>query len=394
MRTIRIWLLVMASLWAGCVLGCAVDDDDNDDASDDDTAPADEDDDTTDDDTADDDEPTVDELLQRFRPVVIQQLAEDYAFLPYPETSDRLGELSLHPGDGEFEYTVQVDTAVPVVYTASRVVTIRQQEHLQLLYFFFYPERPIPITMADGFLEYMSMYIWSGLIDGKVVRVTLDADRETPLLIEIARNCGCDWQLYVNQKVDNAVRGEFEAAGEEYPGLVKADAPNDVHYVHLMPADLPGAATTHIAVAAEAGWTDDYPHRHLAAFTSFEQYLSSDIQFAQGDLYLSQNEEDGVFDPGPLTAVSYVLQEYEPLYTLPVVGTAEAVGIFDPFGFVWNSYSPLTNWMRKQCCFTKYPGTPRDPNELEVVHETMDFWDVTTLFDTFIYLPESLFGPA
>ncbi len=82
MRTSRVWLLVMASLWAGCVSGCVVDDDDNDDASDDDTAPADEDDETTDDDTADD-EPTVDELLQRSRPEVIQQLAEDNAVLPY-----------------------------------------------------------------------------------------------------------------------------------------------------------------------------------------------------------------------------------------------------------------------------------------------------------------------
>jgi len=32
------------------------------------------------------------------------------------------------------------------------------------------------------------------------------------------------------------------------------------------------------------------------------------------------------------------------------------------------------------------------PDYLEVVHEKISFWDMT-IYDTFIYMPESLFGP-
>jgi hypothetical protein len=388
-------LAILLGLW---LIGCGAEDDSSSDAdaaaqTDDDAQSGDDDDnDDNDDDNDNDSGPSPDELLARFRPLIVQGLADDYASLPYPETSDELGLLSVHEGDGDFEYTVQVDVAQPIVYEYWSEMTIRGEPHLQLLYAFFYPERPLPITFFDNPIEFINMFIWSGLIDGKVVRVTLDAARETALFIEVARNCGCDWQFYVNKLVDDAARAEYEAAGEEYPGLVKRDAPHDVTYVHILPADKQ-SATDAVVVAAEPGWTGDYPHHLLGAFTSFEQWRASDTTVAPGDLYLPPDANAADFAVDGLTPVSYASQRYDALYTLPLAGTDQEIGIFDAFHYVWNSYSPLTNWMRHQCCFTKYPGTPKDPAFLEVVHETIDFWD-PVLYETFIYLPESLFGPA
>jgi hypothetical protein len=70
------------------------------------------------------------------------------------------------------------------------------------------------------------------------------------------------------------------------------------------------------------------------------------------------------------------------------------VGIFDEYGYIWNSYSPFWKLLRDTTDREEFPGTPRDPAAFEVVHETIDFWAQETLFDTFIYLPESIFGPV
>jgi len=40
----------------------------------------------------------------------------------------------------------------------------------------------------------------------------------------------------------------------------------------------------------------------------------------------------------------------------------------------------------------EFPGTPLDPDHLEVVHETIDFWD-PSLCGRFIHLPDALFCP-
>ena len=364
----------------------------DDDSADDDSA----DDDANDDDDADndDDDMTDDEykqvLIKKFQPLLIQKLAENYESLTYPMSSDLLGEISLHIGYEDYPYEVQVDTGTPLMYSDARVVEIKGAEHYQLLYAFFYPERPIPYTIEDNFLGYINKYIWSGLIDGKVIRITLDQDEQFPLTVEVARNCGCDWKLYVNRIVDNEARAEFEKESGTYPGLVKPNAPSDVTYVFLMPPDLLDAPQR-VVFVAEDGWTQ-YPHNPLGTFTSYEQWYDSDLTINKGILYLPDDQNVEIFDAASLQTESFTRVPYDPLYLMKPSGEDQQVGIFDGFHHVWNSYSPLTKWMLDQCCFSKFPGTPKDKDHLEVVHETMDYWDVTLLFDTFIHLPKSLFG--
>ena len=383
-------ILVFLSVF---LLSCQDEETDDDNGDDDDSG----DDDNDDNDSADDDD-QVDpnqyalELLKKFQPLVIQKLAPDYNALPYPIQSDRIGTVSVHEGDEDFAFTVQVDTTAPVVYHHARRVPIRDGEHYQLLYAFFYPDRPIPFAFKDDPFGYISRYIYSGLIDGKVIRITLDKNDEVPLLVEVTRNCGCDWKLYVNALVDDRARQEYEQAGVTYPGLIKPGAPSDVPYVFIMPSNLPDAPDR-VVFVAEEGWTQ-YPHNPLGVFTSYEQWLESEVAVPRGTLYLPEDDNIPIADGAGLVQVGFDRMDYDLLYRLPLHDTSQPIGLFDPLGYVWNGYTPLTLWMLKQCCFTRFPGTPRDKDDLEVVHETMDFWDVTALFEAFLNLPESLFGKA
>jgi hypothetical protein len=388
-RPAFVFLLALL-LGAGGLLSCdaAGDDDDDadgDDAMDDDAADDDDADDSGDDDTGDSDEA----LLDAFQPLLVQKLADDYSTLAYPPESDLIGRLSLHPGDADFDYLVQVDTAAPVMYRFPASAAIRGREYRQLVYAFFYPERPIPHTRAEDPIGWLKRWYEAGKIDGKVVRVTLDADDATPLLIEVMQSCGCGWQLYVNRTVDDAARAEFEAAGQPYPGLVRADAPHDVQYVWVLPADVSGASLRPVVVD-EDGWSIS-AHHILGAFTSFDQYRASGPAIAKGVLYLPDGLDVALGDPGPLEERRFAREPYDPLYRLTIEGSDIEVGIFDEFGYIWNSYSPLYKALRGTG-MTEFPGTPRDVAAFEVVHETKPFWEQQALFEAFIYLPVSLFG--
>lgn len=388
-RNNRTWAILLAAyLLLAVLVACSTDDGSDDDDADDDAAG----DDDTDDDDDDSDPDTLDELLKKFQPIVLQQEAANYAGMTYPESSDRIGQLSLALDPEGYGYAVGVDTEAPVVYAQAYEADIHGSSHVQLLYAYFYPERPNPYPPDyEDNVEYIKHHLWSGPVDGKVIRVTLDVNKEIPLLVEVARNCGCAWQLYVNQLVDDQMRAEFEAGGVEYPGLVKPWAPNDVPYVWIMPKDLADAAMR-VVVLAEDGYYES-PHHTLGAFTSYEQWFASGPEVLAGTIYRSGDGDVEIFDAGSLAVRDFALLDYEPLYHLAAPGEELEVGIFDKFGYIWNSYPPMYELSRELELFEEYPGTPRDLADLEVVHETIFFWDMA-LFDEFIYLPGSLFGPG
>jgi hypothetical protein len=327
-------------------------------------------------------------LLEQYQPLLIQQVASDYSALPYSPNSDRIGALWLREDPEGYEYAVEVETSSPVFYSFARQMLIRGRGYQQLIYAFFYPERPMPVESDDNFLEWYNRFIWSGLIDGKVIRITLDPAGGGPLFVEVLRNCGCAWELYVNHRVDVAARQEAEEAGQVYPGLVKPDAPNDVQYVWIMPEDHATDASR-VVVAAEEGWGVS-PHETLGAFTSYGQWLNSTLQVNEGVLYMPREESAAGYRSGSLEIKTYELRPYDQLLYLSPEGSGRKVGIFDAYRYVWNAYSPLTELMRAVGA-KKFPGTPRDPDHLEVVHETMDFWE-QSLYERFIVLPNSLFG--
>jgi hypothetical protein len=327
-------------------------------------------------------------LLEKFHPILVQRLAEDYEALPYPRTSDLIGQLSLHVDPDGYDYAVQVDTGSPAMYCKIRKVTIHGDQHYQLVYAFFYPERPIPFTSEDDPIGYFFRYIWSGLIDGKVIRITLDANDRFPLFVEVSQNCGCTWRLFANKMVDDAMRAEFEEDGQVYPGLVRPEAPHDVQYVWVMPEDL-NEVETRIVVVAEDGWSVS-SHDPMGVFTSYEQWYETGPRVEDGLLYLPRDLDVHIFDSDSLETVYFTRMDYEPLYSLKPEGLDWNVGVFDQYRHIWNSYPPFSVLLRNMGLSAKFPGTPKDVNFLEVVHETIDYWD-TSLYDRFIHMPQSLF---
>ena len=329
-----------------------------------------------------------DRLLQRFQPILVQSLASRYDTLPYPAESDLIGMPTLHPGDGTYEYTLRIDTDRPVMFTDARTVKIGNRDHTQLLYACFYPERPVPIRPIQGIFKYLQMWFWSGPIDGKVIRVTLDEQDEFPLFIEVLQPCGCAWQLHVNELVDEELRLEYAAAGQIYPGLVKPLAPRDEPYVFIMPRDLDDVGGP-VVIVADHGWTES-AHHTIGAYTSYDQWLASGPRVDPGILYLWEFEDPGDFDDTPLPIETFDVMDYDVLYDLRVEGTDQPLGIFDDLEYVWNAYPPFSMFIWP-VGGTNHPGTPKDLDHLEVVHERFDFWDVTGLLEVFIRLPGSIF---
>ncbi len=77
--------------------------------------------------------------------------------------------------------TPAVDTAMPVVYQRLATTRYRDQWLVQLVYTFWFPERP-PRSRFD---------LLAGALDGVVLRLTLAADDGRPLLLDTIHACGC-----------------------------------------------------------------------------------------------------------------------------------------------------------------------------------------------------------
>jgi hypothetical protein len=202
------------------------------------------------------------------------------------------------------------------------------------------------------------------------------------------RNCGCDWQLYVNQVVDDEARKEFEGAGIPYTGLLKDNAPADAEYVRIMPENS-DTIWQRIVVVAEDGWGDS-PHHTLAAYTSYNQYFDENPMYEEGIIYSPGGQSVNIFNPGNLSQKTYRSLSYYDLYHMVPEGSDADIGIFDKYHSIWNSYSPVNQVLFYLDVTDSFPGTPIDPKFMAVVHETIDLWD-PALYDTFIYLPQSLF---
>ena len=90
---------------------------------------------------------------------------------------DRFGTLHWREGSA----VPAVDTAAPVVYQRLATTRYRDQWLVQLVYTFWFPERP-PRSRFD---------LLAGALDGVMLRLTLAADDGRPLLLDTIHACGC-----------------------------------------------------------------------------------------------------------------------------------------------------------------------------------------------------------
>ncbi|MEP0848743.1 MAG: hypothetical protein HRF50_18205 [Phycisphaerae bacterium] len=137
-----------------------------------------------------------DDLLARFAPIIAVEWPDRR---PYPEGNDRIGGVRLRRDGGAI--VVVVDPTDPHVYAYNWVAKIHGRRYPQLVYVWWFPERP-PMTANDPS---------AGHIDGGMLRLTLDS-HQRPVIGEASLNCGCGHRVFVASALENAARHEFSEA--------------------------------------------------------------------------------------------------------------------------------------------------------------------------------------
>ncbi|MFQ5424663.1 MAG: hypothetical protein ACE5F9_11865 [Phycisphaerae bacterium] len=127
------------------------------------------------------------QLLARYAPIIVQERVDG---APYSRRADEIGAVRL---SGTHDHiVVSVDTASPSVYAYWQHTLVRGRRHLQLVYTYWFPERP---RLKFGDAEV-------GHIDGATARLTLDVDNQ-PAIFETIMNCGCYHRCFPVQSVEN-----------------------------------------------------------------------------------------------------------------------------------------------------------------------------------------------
>ncbi|HHM06377.1 MAG TPA: hypothetical protein ENJ19_11665 [Gammaproteobacteria bacterium] len=147
--------------------------------------------------TADWDDEALNRLLARHAPLIEVQTASDADHIGAPRWQ----------ADG----TLRIDINDPSVYTLTSHTRFEGTTLLQLVYVFWFPERPRE-SWAD---------ILAGPLDGIVWRVTLDTDG-TPLLYDAIHPCGCYHMFFPSPRL--TARTEQNKLYQE-PPLIPAPAP-------------------------------------------------------------------------------------------------------------------------------------------------------------------------
>lgn len=133
------------------------------------------------------------ELLTRFAPIIIQERRGDAT---YPPEDDEIGMVRLSGRPAHIEVTI--DPTTPCVYGYAKPMLVHGVEHVQLVYVYWFPERP---ALWPGDPE-------AGHVDGATVRITLDSTRR-PGIVETLQNCGCRHRCYLAQHVEAQARKQF-----------------------------------------------------------------------------------------------------------------------------------------------------------------------------------------
>lgn len=147
-------------------------------------------------------------LLQRHAPVLEIDLAGPF---------DRPGTVVLDASDQPI-----VDTAAPTAYVRVSHALFEGRPHLQLVYTFFFTERP-PRDRFDPL---------AGRLDGLVWRVTLDVDG-TPLVYDSIHPCGCYHLYFPTDRVASRTAADSLDEGMFAPQRLAVPGPDQTVVLRL-----------------------------------------------------------------------------------------------------------------------------------------------------------------
>ena len=248
------------------------------------------------------DDPHARDMLNRYAPLIVQESPRQ---AKYPASCDMIGTVRLEGRAGRIKVVIQTDA--PSVYAYTRKAVVRQHEHLQLVYCYWFPEHP-PTKLGDP---------EAGSIDGATLRITLDSESR-PAIVEAVQNCGCHYRCFAARHLDDAARMEFGSPGDRELSALTRPEGGAIEVVAADLFDLPSG-------------TDETQCRPIV-FSPAAFHVPVAISFDEGVLG----------DRNVLSRRRYELHAYEILENMPTdFGRAS---MFGPDGLVHNA-GRLEGWL-------------------------------------------------
>lgn len=289
------------------------------------------------------------QLAQWFAPLIIQQHDPD---APYPQTEDQFGAVYL-TGTRD-DINVRIDIERPTVYwtmqeakieagedrqpwlarpaSGSFAMNVGLRKRKQIVYVVWYPSRPA-LTAGDS---------EAGLIDGVVIRVTLDRHNRAAVY-EFVRSCGCYHMLYIAEFVETAARHQFGAPLPNKKYALQRDSPRREMFIPSLVRD-----------------DGSHPAKPVA-FVSAGHHLLMGV------------EAGGVWEGGAkvISKRKYRLEKYEVLTRLPLQDALASM--FGSDGLVHNAGRP-EGWLLAPTGM-RSAGQPRQLGTMKIRMDAYDYDD-------------------
>lgn len=279
-------------------------------------------------------------LLARFAPVIA---VEHKDAVSYDPNADRFGEVQMTGTDVPHAQP-RIDVEHPTVYTYVQQARIDGETVKQLVYTFWFPERP---KLEGGFDPEV------GTTQGAIIRVTLNAAHE-PVIYENVSSCGCYYKVFPAAGLEKLAAQQFGAPLKRKHFSLENDVPRKIDV--NMPNLVEGRGR---AIASYTAGTHD-----VASIAPFE-------------------------GPGDRPHRTYRLLPYEALENLPFNGST--ISMFDEQGLVRSADRLEATLLAASGMY--HAGTPRQRGTLMIYFDQADF-DDPTLLTRYLRLPRGALSAA
>ncbi|MGE3772667.1 MAG: hypothetical protein AB7I32_07055 [Gammaproteobacteria bacterium] len=277
-------------------------------------------------------------LLARFAPAIAVEHKDDVSYDP---DADRFGEVGMDGADPAHAQP-KIDVERPTVYTYVQHATIDGIALRQLVYTFWFPERPQLNGAFDPEV---------GTTQGAIIRVTLNAANE-PLIYENVSSCGCYYKAFPVAELERQAGRQYGAPLKRKRYALENDVPRKIDV--NMPNLIEGSG------------------RVIASYTAGAHDVATIAPFA---------------GTGTRAHRSYRMLPYEALENLPFNGGT--ISMFDEEGLVRSADRLEATLLAASGMY--HAGTPRQRGTLMIYFDQADF-DDPTLLTRYLRLPRGAFA--
>ena len=282
-------------------------------------------------------------LLGYYAPAIAIEHKEKVSYDP---KADRFGKVTMSGSDVKSAQPL-IDVDSPTVYTYVESHEIAGQRVKQLVYNFWFPERP---KLKGGFDPEV------GSTQGAIIRISLDAANR-PVLYENVSSCGCYYKIFPSERLETMAAAQYGSPLKRKKFALENDVPRkiDAHIPNIV--------------------------RHSDRPRIIASYTAGAHDIASVEPYVDEEKE------GSGSSVRYRLAPYEALENLPFNGST--ISMFDEDGLVRNADRPEATLLAASGIY--HAGTPRQRGTLMIYFDQADF-DDPNLLSHYLRLPSGAFA--